>query len=70
MWHISNLLILIIVIVFVAIFNLKQDPNFESEGEDPNQYHYYWTVAGLVKFNVEFYVDLFLLWLLYRFMKP
>ena len=69
-WHVFNLLILIIVTVFIAVYNLKQDPNFEDEDEDPNKYHYYWTVTELVSLNVKFYVDSFLLWLLYRFMKP
>ena len=34
------------------------------------RYWYYNRVATLANLNFEFYVDLFLLWLLYRFMKP
>ena len=44
--------------------------NFADNHEDRKQFKYYLAVANLVKLNSEYYVDLFLLWLLYRFMKP
>ena len=44
-WHVFNLLILIIVTVFVAVYDLKQYPDFEDEDEDPDKYHYYEIVA-------------------------
>ena len=68
LWHLFNLLVLIIINLFIAVLDLKQDLSFDGKEGDPEKYNYYRTVAKLVKLNIEFYVDLFLLWLLYRFM--
>ena len=38
--------------------------------EDDYRLGYYYLVSEIVVINFEFYVDLFLLWLLYRFIKP
>ena len=42
----------------------------ESGSEDFYRYMYYYQASRIAQLNAEFYVDLFLLWLLYRFMKP
>ena len=55
--------------VVVNVFVFKEAPG-EIAGEGLARYQYYETVTALVELNIEFYVDLFLLWLLYRFMKP
>ena len=52
----------------MALMNFKR---FLSRGSDDQyRYEYYTHVALLVNNCTEYYVDLFLLWLLYRFMKP
>ena len=68
-WHVINLFLLIVTMTFVGVSCLKV--NYENEGsQNQNIYTYYNYVSLLVQLNTEFYVDLFLLWLLYRFMKP
>ena len=69
-WHIFNLLILIIVTVIHGVLAFKRDLNYVVEDIDAYRYKYYGQITSLVRLNTEFYVDLFLLWLLYRFMKP
>ena len=51
-WHVFNLLILIIITLFIAIFIIKQDPSFLDEGEDPSLYRYYDTIAVLAYTNI------------------
>ena len=68
-WHIVNLFILTIVIALSAIL-YKKTASFDDNDKDFWKYQYYYEFSYLVELNVKFYVDLFLLWLLYRFMKP
>ena len=68
-WHIVNLFTLTIVIALNAIL-YKKSNSFQEDDKNYWKYQYIYMVIGLVKLNTEFYVDLFLLWLLYRFMKP
>ena len=67
--HVINLFILIIVATLQAVFYLKWHTG-KLTLEEFYKFDYYEAVADLVSLNIEFYVDLFLLWLLYRFMKP
>ena len=68
-WHIFNLFLLITTTVIHAIFYSKA--YFAEDGsEDWYEYVYYINIANVASLNTGFYVDLFLLWLLYRFMKP
>ena len=57
------------ILVPKAIFFYKAN-SFDHESEDFRQYHYYFSLVAIAGSCVEIYVDLFLLWLLYRFMKP
>ena len=68
-WHIINLFILTIVIALNAV---SYEKAYSSQEDDKNYWKlkFYSTLSALVQLNAEFYVDLFLLWLLYRFMKP
>ena len=68
-WHIINLFILTIVIALKALPYWKYY-SFLRNDKEYLKYKYYYYVTDLVELNVDLYVDLFLLWLLYRFMKP
>ena len=68
-WHIVNLFILTIIIALYAIFINKAN-SFDEDDKDYWKYQFYKDASDLANLNVEFYVDLFLLWLLHRFMKP
>ena len=43
---------------------------FDDNSLDYQRYDFYHMVSRIVALFIEFYVDLFMLWLLYRFMKP
>ena len=68
-WHIFNLILLITATILHAIF-YSIAFSVEDGSEDWYEYVYYVNIANVAYLNTEFYVDLFLLWLLYRFMKP
>ena len=68
-WHIINLFLLITVLTCLCVFYFKKKTTDHSLDAYWRYYFYNWA-AILAKLNTEFYVDLFLLWLLYRFMKP
>ena len=67
-WHIVNLLVLIVVNTLVSYFYKLYISEVSSDEKFQYEYNYY--VAAIAETTTEFYVDLFLLWLLYRFMKP
>ena len=67
--HICNLLLLIVILALKAVYYHKA----ESVPYGSKQYwtfYYYQMLTELGSEFVDIYVDLFLLWLLYRFMKP
>ena len=53
----------------VAYF-YNEATSFDEDDKDYWKFQYYSDTSSLIQHNVEIYVDLFLLWLLYRFMKP
>ena len=53
---------------FTYFFN--EATSFDEDDKDYWKFQYYSDTSSLIQHNVEIYVDLFLLWLLYRFMKP
>ena len=68
-WHVINLFLLAAVTTLYAIFYYGAD-SVEEGSVDWIRYEYLATIAMLAQLNIGLYVDLFLLWLLYRFMKP
>ena len=68
MWHIVNLILLTLVLIPKAIFYIEKSSPLEVDGK--NQYDFYYIVTIFISDLVDTYVDLFLLWLLYRFMQP
>ena len=64
-WHIMNLLLLIACLLFSAVAQ-----NLSLKNPDDLDYKFYLTLSNLLELIVEFYVDMFLLWLLYRFLRP
>ena len=63
------MLLLVTVLALYASFYHKRIKS-EKDSEVFWQYHYYETLADITSIFIEIYVDLFLLWLLYRFMRP
>ena len=68
-WHLINLFLLVASTTLYATFYYKQS-SVKYESADYFRYSYYEMIAKLAKLNTDYYVNLFLLWLLYRFMKP
>ena len=65
-WHICNLILLIIILTLSAMFQSESSKSTDVF----NKYGYYYVLTELGYRCLDLYVDLFLLWLLYRFMKP
>ena len=65
-----NLLILVLALICSSVFSIKYLASFDEGGEDLYRYFYYFLVDNLAQLIIEFYVDLFFLWLLYRFVRP
>ena len=68
-WHIFNLIVLIVILAFIAIF-LREKNIAPPKSEKELQYQYYYDLTDLASHIFKVYMDLFLLWILYRFMKP
>ena len=67
-WHIMNLFIL----VTTCVAQSSLAPRWHSKQSVVQQAKigYYFVVAGMVSHVFDVYSDLFMLWLLYRFMRP
>ena len=68
-WHISNLSILI-GLLFMEAYYYHKTFFVDTEHNIRFMYDYYTIVVELVHACFDIYVDLFLLWLLYRFIRP
>ena len=68
-WHICNLLLLTSLLVLNAVIYHKALKTKDTKAIF-DKYDYYSLITSIVSTCVDFYVDLFLLWLLYKFMKP
>ena len=67
-WHIVNLVLMYSALIVEAIFVAKEE---SSDLEyDKEKFEYYDDIAEFINDIIGVYVDLFLLWLLYRFMRP
>ena len=66
MWHVVNVFVMTAVYVSIALISV----GMYSGWADYNTLGVYRDAFQLVSTCVDFYVDLFLLWLLYRFMRP
>ena len=67
-WHICNLLCFLAILVLAAVLDVKEKFTIE-DSEDHWKYFYFYTLAKITAYFVGIYMDLFLLWLLYKFMK-
>ena len=68
-WHIFNLFLMFAITIFVGVFQYKY--YYSSAAiEDKYKFDYIMNLAALISGFIEIYVDIFFLWLLYRFMKP
>ena len=65
-WHTANVFLMTIIYSAIALVSIGIDLN----GKDKQTLTYYAQILYLIATFVDFYVDLFLLWLLYRFMRP
>ena len=67
-WHAVNMIILILILVMQA----RADVRFDSakNSQEKEKYTYYSSLTGLVSTIIDIYVDLFLIWLLYLFIRP
>ena len=63
-WHIANLFIEVVALTLVAIFYVYDDIESTAKAD------YYWIMTAKSQQQVNYYVDAFLLWLLYRFIRP
>ena len=68
-WHFINLLLFITVLASYAILERLYNSSLD-DGQASWRYLYYTYINDLATLIIGIYVDLFLLWLLYRFMKP
>ena len=66
-WHIFNLLILIVIMILFSLFYFK---TLSEASQNYWKFYYYGALTDLAIAFVDIYVDLFLLWLLYKFMNP
>ena len=66
--HVFNLLFLTIAVVLILIFLVER--NFADTEKDSLQSTFHMFLSDLGFSIVDIYVDLFLLWLLSKFMKP
>ena len=66
--HVFNLFLLAIAVSLILIFLVER--NSADTEEDSLQSTYYMFLSDLGFSIVDIYVDLFLLWLLSKFMKP
>ena len=70
-WHTINLFILTAIAIILGIFYMKSYAAWKTGNyEKFYQYSYYSSITIVAELNLEFYVDIFLLWLLNRFTKP
>ena len=67
-WHICNLLCFLAILVLAAVLDVKEKYTIE-DSEDHWKYFYFYYLAKITAYFVGIYMDLFLLWLLYKFMK-
>ena len=68
-WHIFNLFLMMAIAIYSGVFQYKF--YYSSAAiEDKYRFDYIMNLTALMSGFVEMYVDIFFLWLLYRFMKP
>ena len=67
-WHIVNLVLMYSALIVEAIFVAKDE--FSDLEYDKEKFEYYDDITEFISDIIGMYVDLFLLWLLYRFMRP
>ena len=67
-WHICNLLFYLTILVLAAVLYGKENSSI-YKSEVQYEYFYFYYVAKIAAYFVGIYMDLFLLWLLYKFMK-
>ena len=66
-WHVVNVILMIAITVILYVYGLKYE-NADTEQRQAAYYDFF--VAGLVSSCTKMYVDLFLLYLLYKFTRP
>ena len=65
-----NLILLILILTLTNVYLNKANTSFNGDKEVFWKYYFYYAITTIASMTVEFYVDLFLLFLLYRFMRP
>ena len=69
MWHIANLFLLTAVLIWNAVYYVLYSLA-DADTLDYAKYQFYFYLSVPVSDLIDIYVGLFLLWLLYKFMKP